>query len=132
MTAQDVVAATYTVTVTRAEENTSLIPPASDPVAASPSSALYTITFQGSWTTDVSPDGVLPSGAHFSRLIGAVHNAAVTFLESGGTASSGVESMAEVGGTSTLKQEVITAAAQRAGRPGGQQELHRTAPPRTA
>ena len=69
VTAQDGVAATYTVTVTRAEENTSLSPPASDPVPASPSSALYTITFRGSWTTDVTPGG-LPGGAHFSPLIG--------------------------------------------------------------
>ena len=108
MTAQDGVAATYTVTVTRAEENTSLSPPASDPVAASPSSALYTITFQGSWTTDVTPGG-LPGGAHFSPLIGGVHGAGVTFLESGGTASAGVESMAEIGGTSALRGEVRAA-----------------------
>ena len=127
VTAQDGVTATYTVTVTRAEENTSLSPPASDPVPASPSSALYTITFQGSWTTDVTPGG-LPSGAHFSRLIGAVHNAAVTFLERGGTASPGVEFMAEVGGTSTLKQEVITAVPNaRAALEGNKSSIGRTA-----
>ena len=108
VTAQDGVAAIYTVTVTRAEENTSLSPPASDPVAASPSSARYTITFQGSWTTDVTPGG-LPGGAHFSPLIGAVHGAGVTFLVSGGAASAGVESMAEVGQTSQLRSEVNTA-----------------------
>ncbi len=108
VTAQDGVASTYTVTVTRAAENTSLSPPVSDPVAASPSSARYTITFQGRWTTDVTPGG-LPSGAHFSPLIGAVHGAGVTFLVSGGAASAGIESMAEVGQTSQLRSEVNTA-----------------------
>ena len=86
VTAQDGVAFAYTVTVTRAAENTSLSPPASDPVAPFASTAVYTIHFQGDWTTAATPDGV-PVGAHFSRLIGAVHNAGVTFLESGGTAS---------------------------------------------
>ena len=106
VTAQDGVATeTYMVTVTRAGENTSLSPPAGDPVAGARSSALYTVTFQGRWTTDATPGG-LPGGAHFSRLIGAVHNAGATFLESGGTASAGVESMVEIGGTSTLTSEV--------------------------
>ena len=99
---------TYTVTITRTEEDTSLSPPASDPVAASPSTAVYDVVFQGTWTVVATPGGV-PSGAHFSRLIGGVHSDAVTFLESGGTASAGVESMAEVGGVSDLKSEVQTA-----------------------
>ncbi len=38
-----------------------------------------------------------------------MHNADTTFLESGATASPGIESMAEVGGTSTLRGEVNTA-----------------------
>ena len=108
VTAQDGVASIYTVTVTRAEENTSLSPPASDPVAAFPSSATYTITFQGRWTSDVTPGG-LPGGAHFSPLIGGVHGAGVTFLVGGGAASAGVESMAEVGQTAQLRGEVNTA-----------------------
>ena len=99
---------TYTVTITRTEEDTSLRPTASDPVAANPSTAVYGVTFQGTWTSSVTPDGV-PGGAHFSRLIGGVHSAAVTFLEGGQTASAGVESMAEVGGVSDLKSEVQTA-----------------------
>ena len=99
---------TYTVTITRTAEDTSLSPPPSDPVAANPSTAVYSVTFQGTWTSSVTPDGV-PGGAHFSRLIGGVHSAAVTFLEGGQTASAGVESMAELGGVSDLKSEVQTA-----------------------
>ena len=99
---------TYTLTVRRTAEDTSLSPPASDPVAAFPSTAVYTVTFTGDWTTSVTPDGV-PGGAHFSRLIGGVHSDAVTFLESGGTASAGVESMAEVGGWTGLQGEVQNA-----------------------
>ena len=99
---------TYTVTITRTAEDTSLSPPASDPVAANPSTAVYGVTFQGTWTRSVTPDGV-PGGAHFSRLIGGVHSDAVTFLESGGTASAGVESMAEVGGWTGLQGEVQNA-----------------------
>ena len=109
ITAEDTsTAQTYTVTITRTAEDTSLSPPPSDPVAANPSTAVYSVTFQGTWTSSVTPDGV-PGGAHFSRLIGGVHSAAVTFLEGGQTASAGVESMAEVGGVSDLKSEVQTA-----------------------
>ena len=109
VTAEDTVATrTYAITITRTEEDTSLSPPASDPAAAFPSTAVYSVTFQGSWTNAVTPDGV-PASAHFSRLIGSVHSDAVTFLESGEMASSGVESMAEVGGTSALRSEVQVA-----------------------
>ena len=101
---------TYTLTITRTAEDTSLSPPASDPVAASPSTAVYDVVFHGRWITAVTPGGV-PSGAHFSRLIGGVHSDAVTFLESGGTASAGVESMAEVGGWTALQGEVQGAGA---------------------
>ena len=62
------------------------------------------MTFQGTWTSSVTPGGV-PGGAHFSRLVGGVHGDAVTFLASGGTASAGVESMAENGGVSDFKSE---------------------------
>ena len=99
---------TYTVTVSRAGEDRSLTPPGDDPVVVVPSTALYTVTFQGQWTTDVTPGG-LPGGAHFSPIIGAVHNAGATFLKSGEVASSGVESMAETGETSGLQSEVNAA-----------------------
>ena len=75
---------------------------------ANAQSVTYQVTFEGKWTTAVTPGG-LPSGAHFSPLIGAVHNNQVTFWSSGGTASAGIESMAEIGGTSALRREIASA-----------------------
>ena len=73
-------------------------------------SATYRVTFEGKWTTSATATGVpVPSGAHFTTLIGGVHNADVTFLREGGMASAGVEYMAELGGTSTLANEVRAA-----------------------
>ena len=115
VTAQDSVATkTYTVTVTRTARDLSLTPPVSAPVSAFASTATYTIEFQGDWTTAATPDGV-PGGAHFSRLIAAVHDAGVTFLRSGGAATAGIESMAEIGGTSVLSSEVTNAGPNAAG-----------------
>ena len=108
VTAADGSTRTYIVTVTRTRQDTSLTPPASDPVAPFPSTATYDVEFEGKWAAKVTPDGV-PGGAHFSRLAGAVHNAGVSFLASGGTASAGVESMAEDGTITTLRSEVQTA-----------------------
>ena len=68
-------------------------------------SATFTVTFQGNWTTASTPGGVV-SGAHFTTLIGAVHNDMVTFWESGGTATAGVENVAELGITGTFKSEI--------------------------
>ena len=111
VTAEDNLATeTYVVSVTRTEADTSLSPSASDPSSAFASSAVYRVTFTGAWTSSATPDG-LPSGAHFSPLIGGVHNANVTFVEGGGTASAGVESMAELGGTAGLEAEVTAAMA---------------------
>ena len=80
------------------------------PVQAQTTSATYTVTFQGNWTLDSTPDGVV-GGAHFTTLVGAVHNDMVTFWESGGTATSGVEGVAELGSTGTFASEVAAAGA---------------------
>ena len=69
-----------------------------------PATTEYRVTFQGTWTTAATPGG-LPGGAHFSPLIGASHNDSVTFWEAGASASAGVESVAEVGGTSRIRNE---------------------------
>ena len=71
--------------------------------------ATYRVTFSGSWTTASTPGGVV-SSAHFTTLIGAVHNGNVTFWQSGGMASRGIEIMAETGGTSTLRSEIQASA----------------------
>ena len=101
----------------------SLSPAESDPAVSAGVSATYSVTFTGTWTVEATPGG-LPDGAHFSPLIGAVHNASVTFLEAGGRATPGVESMAERGRTATLTEEIEAAGANalgvlgRAGGPG--------------
>ena len=87
----------------------SLSPQAGEAVAAG-ASATYTITFTGAWTAEATP-GDVPDGAHFSPLIGGVHNADVAFLEAGGTATPGIESMAERGRTATLMKEIEAAGA---------------------
>ena len=67
-------------------------------------SATYNVTFEGLWNLSSTPGGVV-GGAHFTTLIGAVHNGNVTFWTSGGTATSGVEQVAELGGTSGFVSE---------------------------
>ena len=82
-----------------------LNPTESDQMASVGREVTYTVTFQGNWTTASTPDGVV-GGAHFTTLIGALHNDMVTFWESGGTATSGVENVAELGFTGTFKSEI--------------------------
>ena len=113
VTAEDGVATeTYTVTFTRTAEDTLLNPPASDPAAPVRSSAVYSATFRGAWTTDVTPGGV-PNNAHFTQLVGGVHNASVSFLSGGGTATGGVEAVAEEGNPNSFKNEINAAGANR-------------------
>ena len=68
-------------------------------------SATYTVKFQGEWTTRSTPGGVVGS-AHFTTLIGAVHNGEVTFWSPGGTATPGIEGVAELGATRTFRDEI--------------------------
>ena len=63
------------------------------------------MTFQGNWTLESTPGGVV-SSAHFTTLIGAAHNDDVTFWQSGGRASPGVEEVAETGFTSRFRSEL--------------------------
>ncbi len=78
-------------------------------LAHAQTTATYDVTFKGNWNTDSTPGGVV-SGAHFTTLIGAVHNSSVTFWAAGGTATSGVEQVAELGSTGTFKTEINNAA----------------------
>ena len=68
-------------------------------------SATYRVTFEGTWTIGVTPGGVI-SSAHFSPLIGAVHDGGVIFWSRGGTASAGIEEVAETGRTATFRSEI--------------------------
>jgi hypothetical protein len=69
----------------------------------------YDVTFNATWSATTHP-GAYPAGAHFSPLIGVTHNDQVTFWESGGIATAGIEQMAETGGISTLQTEFAAAA----------------------
>ena len=83
------------------------------PTISASSTAVYEIEFIPRWSDQVSD--IIPLTAHFSRLIGAVHNSELKLLEDGGTASAGVESMAEFGEVNTLKAEINAAGENRIG-----------------
>ena len=94
-------------------DDKSLTPTAgADPTATRKSRATYSITITGLWTDSVSPGGVpTDSNPHFTHFVGGIHNSKVKFLERGGTASAGVERMAEQGLTADLESEVEAAGA---------------------
>lgn len=75
---------------------------------ASAATVSYTVTFDATWSQSTHPNAY-PAGAHFSSLIGGVHSNAVSFWNPGGLASAGIEQMAEIGGTTALRNEVQTA-----------------------
>ena len=64
--------------------------------------AIYELRFEGRW---VEP-APLPDNAHFTRLIGATHNAAGTLFTVGQQASQGIEGVAETGATGNLILEI--------------------------
>ena len=68
-------------------------------------SASYRIVFNATWSSSTHPTN-FPGGAHFSPLIGAVHNDSVSFWTVGETSSPGIESMAETGATGILTSEI--------------------------
>jgi len=72
--------------------------------------AEYELTFNAIWSPQTHPNR-FPTGRnpHFTSLIGGTHNKSVTFWEVGGTATSGIESMAETGSTSGVRGEVEAA-----------------------
>jgi len=67
--------------------------------------ARYRVTFDATWSSATHP-GAWPPGAHWSTLVGAVHNDRVSFWRAGAPASPGIENMAERGATSTLATEI--------------------------
>ena len=71
-------------------------------------SARYRVDWNATWSAETHPDE-FPGGAHFSDPIGATHDGTVAFWAPGGTATAGIERMAELGATSTLTAEVNAA-----------------------
>ncbi len=66
--------------------------------------ATYQVTFTATWSEQTHD--VLPSNPHFSGLIGATHDSAVTLWASGELATDGIENMAEMGSKSPLDDEI--------------------------
>ena len=102
--------ATLAVTVDVADEDDtgediSLTPSSDDPEVARKSQATYSVRMEGNWSKAVTPAGVPPT-AHFTTLVGGIHNDQATFLEAGEAASAGIEAMAEAGTIATLMEEV--------------------------
>ncbi|WP_422107895.1 spondin domain-containing protein [Winogradskyella sp.] len=71
------------------------------------STATYDISFTSTWNS--SDHGTLPSSAHWSDLVGANHNANITFWEMGGMATQGIEDVAELGVNTAFNSEVQAA-----------------------
>jgi len=83
-----------------------LVPPA----RAATSTARYTVRFDSIWSAATHPVDY-PPGAHYSPLIGTVHNDGVLFWQQGQLASEGIERMAEQGRSQPFDQEVAAAVA---------------------
>ena len=86
----------------------SLIPTSA--LAQADEQATYSIHFEATWdrnTPHAHPMGEdgFPASAHFSALIGAVHNEDTALWREGEPATPGIEQMAESGTTSTLRTE---------------------------
>ncbi|MEM6720678.1 MAG: spondin domain-containing protein [Bacteroidota bacterium] len=68
--------------------------------------ANYTISFEGTWSNTTHPYATFPSNAHWSDLVGAMHNSNVVFVSPGSLASTGIEDVAERGVNDAIQQEV--------------------------
>ena len=78
------------------------------PETARAQAVTYTVTFQGNWNSQSAPVGVVPSSAYFTTIIYCIHNSNVSFWQEGGTASLGVEGVAEVGATHVFNDECLS------------------------
>src|SRR5467141_2446551 len=84
-------------------------PPAAPPPAAVPTApAEYTVIIKSTWTKATHPFEY-PSGAHFSGLIGASHNANYDIFAVGRRPTPGLERLSEEGKHSPLDDEINTA-----------------------
>ena len=62
--------------------------PEPPPPPAAATTATYRVVFEATWSASTHPTN-FPGGAHFSPLIGAVHNDNITFWARDGTATPG-------------------------------------------
>src|SRR5947208_813112 len=86
-------------------------PPAAPPAAAHPTPAApaeYTVIIKSTWTKTTHPFDY-PSGAHFSGMIGASHNAKYSIFAVGRRPTPGLEHLSEEGKHSPLDTEIRTA-----------------------
>ncbi len=73
--------------------------------------ARYQVVFSATWSQQTHPTNFPSGSAHFSGLVGVTHNANVHFWRDGETASEGIRIMAELGGKTTLLNEIAPAIA---------------------
>ena len=86
-------------------------PPAAPPAGAHPTPAApaeYTVIIKSTWTKTTHPFEY-PSGAHFSGMIGASHNAKYSIFAVGRRPTPGLEHLSEEGKHSPLDTEIRTA-----------------------
>src|SRR6266704_4179130 len=87
-------------------------PPAAPPAAARPARptapAEYTVIVKSTWTKTTHPFEY-PSGAHFSGMIGASHNAKYSVFAVGRRPTPGLERLSEEGKHSPLDTEIQSA-----------------------
>lgn len=79
--------------------------------SASETNATYLLTFSSTWSQETHPTS-FPSNPHFSPIVGGVHNSIFDLWKEGGKATSGIQIMAETGGTQQLVNEVAVAVAE--------------------
>ena len=80
--------------------------PATIRAGGCPASARYQVTFASQWNANShgnSPPYPAGRSPHFTSLVGSTHNSQVTFWQRGQLATPGIESIAEIGGTSTFR-----------------------------
>lgn len=97
-------AAIWAVLAARDDVTTSAPSRASD--CRAPETAVsYRVTFASAWSAQTHPAG-FPASAHYSGLHGATHHSDWSLWRSGGTATPGIERMAERGKSAPLKEEI--------------------------
>lgn len=69
----------------------------------------YRLTFDATWSDTSHPNAFAGPAAHFSPLVGTLHNEAVSFWEPGSTATRGLENVAELGSTGMFVSELNSA-----------------------